>query len=357
MSKKVLVLPGDNIGPEIVTEAVKVLERVSEQFDLGIELDYAHLGGAALDAVGEPCPKETLDKARASDAILLGAVGGPQWDDVERHLRPEKGLLSIRSELDLFGNLRPAIMYPQLAHASSLKPEFVSGLDILIVRELVGGIYFGEPRGIRTLENGEREGFNTYKYNESEIRRIGKMAFEAAMVRGKRLCSVDKSNVLEATILWREIISDMAADYPEVALSHMYVDNAAMQLVKKPKQFDVMVTGNMFGDILSDTAAMLTGSIGMLPSASLDKDGGGMYEPCHGSAPDIAGQGVANPLATILSVAMMLRYSLNAVEAADAIEKAVSDVLDQGLRTGDIYTDGMTRVGTVEMGDAVVAAL
>ena len=357
MSKKVLVLPGDNIGPEIVTEAVKVLEKVSDQFNLGIELDYAHLGGAALDAVGEPCPQETLDKARASDAILLGAVGGPQWDDVERHLRPEKGLLTIRSELDLFGNLRPAIMYPQLAHASSLKPEFVSGLDILIVRELVGGIYFGEPRGIRTLDNGEREGYNTYKYNESEIRRIGKMAFEAAMVRGKRLCSVDKSNVLEATILWREVISDMAADYSEVELSHMYVDNAAMQLVMAPKQFDVVVTGNMFGDILSDTAAMLTGSIGMLPSASLDKDGGGMYEPCHGSAPDIAGQGVANPLATILSVAMMLRYSLDGVEAADAIEKAVSDVLDQGLRTGDIYTDGMTKAGTVEMGDAVLAAL
>jgi 3-isopropylmalate dehydrogenase len=357
MSKKVLVLPGDNIGPEIVTEAVKVLEKVSDQFNLGIELDYAHLGGAALDAVGEPCPQETLDKARQSDAILLGAVGGPQWDDVERHLRPEKGLLTIRSELDLFGNLRPAIMYPQLAHASSLKPEFVSGLDILIVRELVGGIYFGEPRGIRTLENGEREGYNTYKYSESEIRRIGKMAFEAAMVRGKRLCSVDKSNVLEATVLWKEVISDMAADYPEVELSHLYVDNAAMQLVMAPKQFDVVVTGNMFGDILSDTAAMLTGSIGMLPSASLDKDGGGMYEPCHGSAPDIAGQGVANPLATILSVAMMLRYSLDAVEAADAIEQAVSNVLDQGLRTGDIYTDGMRRVGTVEMGDAVVAAL
>ena len=284
MSKKVLVLPGDNIGPEIVTEAVKVLEKVSQQYSLGIELDYAHLGGAALDAAGEPCPQETLDKARASDAILLGAVGGPQWDDVERHLRPEKGLLTIRSELELFGNLRPAIMYPQLAHASSLKPEFVSGLDILIVRELVGGIYFGEPRGIRTLENGEREGYNTYKYNESEIRRIGRMAFEAAMVRGKRLCSVDKSNVLEATILWREVISEMAADYPEVELSHMYVDNAAMQLVMEPKQFDVVVTGNMFGDILSDTAAMLTGSIGMLPSASLDKDGGGMYEPCHDRA-------------------------------------------------------------------------
>ena len=357
MSKKVLVLPGDNIGPEIVTEAVKILEKVSDQFNLGIELDYAHLGGAALDAVGEPCPQETLDKARQSDAILLGAVGGPQWDDVERHLRPEKGLLTIRSELDLFGNLRPAIMYPQLAHASSLKSEFVSGLDILIVRELVGGIYFGEPRGIRTLENGEREGYNTYKYSESEIRRIGKMAFEAAMVRGKRLCSVDKSNVLEATVLWKEVISDMAADYPEVELSHLYVDNAAMQLVMAPKQFDVVVTGNMFGDILSDTAAMLTGSIGMLPSASLDKDGGGMYEPCHGSAPDIAGQGVANPLATILSVAMMLRYSLDAVEAADAIEQAVSNVLDQGLRTGDIYTDGMQRVGTVAMGDAVAAAL
>ena len=357
MTKKVLILPGDNIGPEIVTEAVKLLRRVDEKFQLGIELDYGNLGGAALDAEGVPCPQETLDKARQSDAILLGAVGGPQWDDVERHLRPEKGLLTIRSELDLFGNLRPAIMYPQLAHASSLKPEFVSGLDILIVRELVGGIYFGEPRGIRTLEDGQREGYNTYKYSESEIRRIGKMAFEAAMVRSKRLCSVDKSNVLEATVLWREVISEMAADYPEVELSHMYVDNAAMQLVKQPKQFDVLVTGNMFGDILSDTAAMLTGSIGMLPSASLDKQGAGMYEPCHGSAPDIAGKGVANPLATILSVAMMLRYSLNAPKAADAIERAVSAVLDQGLRTADIFTDGSQLVGTVEMGDAVVAAI
>ncbi|CAI8290878.1 MAG: 3-isopropylmalate dehydrogenase [Cellvibrionales bacterium UBA7375] len=357
MAKQVLILPGDNIGPEIVAEAVKVLERVDAIFGLDIQLDYAHLGGAGLDAEGSPCPPQTLEKARASDAILLGAVGGPQWDNVERHLRPEKGLLTIRSELDLFGNLRPAIMYPQLAHASSLKPEFVSGLDILIVRELVGGIYFGEPRGIRTLEDGQREGYNTYKYNESEIRRIGKMAFEAAMVRNKRLCSVDKSNVLEATVLWREIISDMAADYPEVELSHMYVDNAAMQLVMNPKQFDVVVTGNMFGDILSDTAAMLTGSIGMLPSASLDKDGGGMYEPCHGSAPDIAGQSIANPLATILSVAMMLRYSLNASEAANAIEQAVSQVLDSGLRTADIQTEGCKLVGTVEMGDAVVAAL
>ena len=357
MAKQVLILPGDNIGPEIVAEAVKVLERVDAIFGLDIQLDYAHLGGAGLDAEGSPCPPQTLEKARASDALLLGAVGGPQWDNVERHLRPEKGLLTIRSELDLFGNLRPAIMYPQLAHASSLKPEFVSGLDILIVRELVGGIYFGEPRGIRTLEDGQREGYNTYKYNESEIRRIGKMAFEAAMVRNKRLCSVDKSNVLEATVLWREIISDMAADYPEVELSHMYVDNAAMQLVMNPKQFDVVVTGNMFGDILSDTAAMLTGSIGMLPSASLDKDGGGMYEPCHGSAPDIAGQSIANPLATILSVAMMLRYSLNASEAANAIEQAVSQVLDSGLRTADIQTEGCKLVGTVEMGDAVVAAL
>lgn len=357
MAKQVLILPGDYIGPEIVAEAVKVLERVDAIFGLDIQLDYAHLGGAGLDAEGSPCPPQTLEKARASDAILLGAVGGPQWDNVERHLRPEKGLLTIRSELDLFGNLRPAIMYPQLAHASSLKPEFVSGLDILIVRELVGGIYFGEPRGIRTLEDGQREGYNTYKYNESEIRRIGKMAFEAAMVRNKRLCSVDKSNVLEATVLWREIISDMAADYPEVELSHMYVDNAAMQLVMNPKQFDVVVTGNMFGDILSDTAAMLTGSIGMLPSASLDKDGGGMYEPCHGSAPDIAGQSIANPLATILSVAMMLRYSLNASEAANAIEQAVSQVLDSGLRTADIQTEGCKLVGTVEIGDAVVAAL
>jgi 3-isopropylmalate dehydrogenase len=357
MSKKVLILPGDNIGPEIVAEAVKVLQRVDEKFSLGIELDYAHLGGAGLDTMGSPCPQQTLDKARQSDAILLGAVGGPQWDDVERHLRPEKGLLTIRSELDLFGNLRPAIMYPHLAHASSLKPEFVSGLDILIVRELVGGIYFGEPRGIRTLEDGQREGYNTYKYNESEIRRIGKMAFEAAMVRDKRLCSVDKSNVLEATVLWREVISDMAADYPEVELTHMYVDNAAMQLVMNPKQFDVVVTGNMFGDILSDTAAMLTGSIGMLPSASLGKNGGGMYEPCHGSAPDIAGQSIANPLATILSVAMMLRYSLGAPEVAMAIEQAVSSVLDSELRTADIQTEGCKLVGTVEMGDAVVAAL
>lgn len=355
--KKVLLLPGDHIGPEIVAEAVKVLEKVDQRFNLELAFESGLLGGAGVDAVGDPCPQATLDSARNSDAILMGSVGGPEWDAVERDLRPERGLLKIRSELGLFGNLRPAILYPQLADASSLKPEVVAGLDILIVRELTGGIYFGEPRGIRTLENGEREGFNTYKYSESEIRRIGKVAFEAAMVRDKRVCSVDKANVLEATVLWREITEEVAKDYPEVELSHMYVDNAAMQLVRAPKQFDVMVTGNMFGDILSDAAAMLTGSIGMLPSASLDKDGKGMYEPCHGSAPDISGQGIANPLATILSAAMMLRYSLNAPEAAQAIEEAVSNVLDQGLRTADIYTEGTRKVGTVEMGNAVVAAL
>lgn len=357
MSKKVLVLPGDYIGPEIMAEAVKVLQAVDAHFGLGIEMETGLLGGAAIDAHGVPLPDETLAMARAADAILLGAVGGPKWDNVERHLRPEKGLLGIRSELQLFGNLRPAILYPQLADASSLKPELVSGLNLLIVRELTGGIYFGEPRGIRTLENGEREGFNTYKYSESEVRRIGHLAFELARKRDKRVCSVDKSNVLEATVLWREVMEEVAADYPDVELTHIYVDNAAMQLVMAPKQFDVMVTGNMFGDILSDAAAMLTGSIGMLPSASLDQAGRGMYEPCHGSAPDIAGEGKANPLATILSVAMMLRYTLGSAEAAEAIEQAVSDVLDQGLRTPDIYSEGTRLVGTVEMGEAVLSAL
>jgi 3-isopropylmalate dehydrogenase len=357
MSKSVLVLPGDYIGPEIMAEAVKVLEKVDAGFQLGLELECGLIGGAALDQHGVPLPEETLQRAREVDAILLGAVGGPRWDDVDRHLRPEKGLLSIRSELQLFGNLRPAILYPQLAAASSLKPEIVSGLDILIVRELTGGIYFGEPRGIRTLENGEREGYNTYVYRESEIRRIAHLAFSLAQQRDRRLCSVDKSNVLEATILWREVVEEVAGEYPDVELSHMYVDNAAMQLVMRPKQFDVVVTGNMFGDILSDAAAMLTGSIGMLPSASLDQAGRGMYEPCHGSAPDIAGLGKANPLATILSVAMMLRYTLASPDAADAIEQAVSAVLDQGLRTPDIYAEGQNMVTTVEMGDAVVAAL
>ena len=357
MTKKVLILPGDYIGPEIIEQAQRVLVRVMDKFSLDYELDEALLGGAAIDAEGVPLPDETLAKARQADAILLGAVGGPKWDGVDRALRPEKGLLGIRSALGLFGNLRPALLYPQLADASSLKPEIVSGLDILIVRELTGGIYFGEPRGIRTLENGEREGYNTYVYSESEIERIGRLAVESARKRGGRLCSVDKSNVLEVTILWREVMDRLAPEYPDVELSHMYVDNAAMQLVMAPKQFDVLVTGNMFGDILSDAAAMLTGSIGMLPSASLDKEGRGMYEPCHGTAPDIAGQGKANPLATILSVAMMLRYSLDAGEAADAIEAAVSRVLDRGIRTPDIHTERTELVGTVAMGDAVLEEL
>ncbi len=358
MGKNVLVLPGDGIGPEIVTEARKVLELVNERHALGLEINEALVGGAAIDATGVPLPDETLAAAKAADAILLGAVGGPKWDtNPDFAIRPEKGLLGIRSQLELFGNLRPAILYPQLAHASTLKPEVVSGLDILIVRELTGGIYFGQPRGVREKEGGIREGFNTYVYDENEIRRIGRVAFEAARARGKRLCSVDKANVLEVTVLWREVMEELSAEYPDVELSHMYVDNAAMQLVRAPKQFDVVVTGNMFGDILSDAAAMLTGSIGMLPSASLDENGKGMYEPCHGSAPDIAGQGKANPLATILSVAMMLRYSLNAGEAADQIEAAVSKVLDQNLRTPDIMSEGMQVVSTAEMGDAVIAAL
>lgn len=358
MSKKILVLPGDGIGPEIVAEAVKVLEAIDRRFNMGLIIDHGLVGGSAYDATGFPLPEDSLHKALDADAILLGAVGGPKWDKLEdRSKRPEQGLLDIRKNLGLFGNLRPAILYPQLADASTLKPEVVSGLDILIVRELTGGIYFGQPRGVRTLENGEREGYNTYVYNESEIRRIGRVAFESAMKRSKKLCSVDKANVLEVTVLWREIMEEMSKEYPEVELSHMYVDNAAMQLVRAPKQFDVLVTGNMFGDILSDAAAMLTGSIGMLPSASLDKNNKGMYEPCHGSAPDIAGQGLANPLATILSVAMMLRYSLDQGVAADAIEAAVSKVLDQGLRTGDIFSEGMTRVSTSEMGEAVLAAL
>ncbi|TGD71401.1 3-isopropylmalate dehydrogenase [Mangrovimicrobium sediminis] len=357
MSKKILILSGDGIGPEIVSEAVNVLQAVDCSFGLDLELEDGLLGGAALDVHGEPCPQITLDQARSAEAILLGAVGGPKWDAAERQLRPERGLLKIRSELQLFGNLRPALLYPQLADASSLKPEVVAGLDILIVRELTGGIYFGEPRGIRTLDNGEREGFNTYRYSESEVRRIGHLAFDAARKRNGRVCSVDKANVLEATVLWREVMDELAPQYPDVELSHMYVDNAAMQLVMRPKQFDVIVTGNMFGDILSDAAAMLTGSIGMLPSASLDKDGRGMYEPCHGSAPDIAGQDKANPLATILSVAMMLRYTLAAPQAAEAIETAVSRVLDSGLRTADIASEGMRVVGTREMGAAVLAAL
>lgn len=357
MSKHIVILPGDGIGPEIMAEAEKVLSVVNEKFDLGISWEQQLLGGAAIDAHGVPLPDVTLDAARRADAVLLGAVGGPKWDTIERSIRPERGLLKIRSELNLFANLRPAILYPQLASASSLKPEIVAGLDILIVRELTGGIYFGQPRGIRVLENGERQGFNTDVYAESEIRRIAHVAFQLAQQRNKKVLSVDKANVLEVTELWKEVVTEVAKDYPDVQLSHMYVDNAAMQLVRAPKQFDVIVTGNLFGDILSDEAAMLTGSIGMLPSASLDQNKKGMYEPCHGSAPDIAGKGIANPLATILSVAMMLRYTVKADAAAKAIEDAVGRVLDQGLRTADIYTEGTKKVGTQEMGAAVVAAL
>ncbi|MGD8594378.1 MAG: 3-isopropylmalate dehydrogenase [Gammaproteobacteria bacterium] len=357
MNKKILVLPGDGIGPEIIAEAEKVLQRLQARFGLDIDLEHGLVGGSAYDKHGTPLPAETLEKAKTADAILLGAVGAPQYEHLDISVRPEKGLLGLRSELKLFANLRPAILYPQLAAASTLKPEIVSGLDIMIVRELTGGIYFGQPRGVRTLENGERQGFNTLVYSESEIERIARVAFDIARKRGKRVCSVDKANVLECTELWREVVTAVAKDYPDVSLSHMYVDNAAMQLVKAPKQFDVMVTTNMFGDILSDAAAMLTGSIGMLPSASLDANAKGMYEPIHGSAPDIAGQGVANPLATILSVSMMLRYSLNQADMADKIDQAVTKVLDQGLRTADIHSTGTEKVSTTQMGDAVSEAL
>ncbi len=357
MTKKIAVLPGDGIGPEIVAEAIKVLEALNTELNLGLEFEYGLIGGAAYDVHGSPFPQQTLDLAKQSDAILLGAVGGYKWESLDISVRPEKGLLGIRSELELFANLRPAILYPQLADASSLKPEIVSGLDIMIVRELTGGIYFGQPRGIRVLDNGERQGFNTLIYKESEIRRIAHSAFQAAQKRQGRLCSVDKANVLECTELWREVVTEVGKQYPDVALSHMYVDNAAMQLVRAPKQFDVIVTTNMFGDILSDCAAMLTGSIGMLPSASLNAEGKGMYEPIHGSAPDIAGKGIANPLATILSAAMMLRYTFNESAAADRIEQAVNDALDANVRTADIYSEGTQKVSTAQMGDAVVSAL
>jgi 3-isopropylmalate dehydrogenase len=357
MTKTLLVLPGDGIGPEIVAEAMKVLDALRAGAGLDVTVEYDLVGGAAIDATGGPLPASVLGKARAADAVLLGAVGGPRWDNLETARRPERGLLGLRKGMEVFANLRPAILYPQLADASTLRPEVVAGLDVLIVRELTGDAYFGEPRGIRTLPGGEREGFNTIVYRESEIERIARVAFEVARQRGHKVCSVDKANVLEATALWREVATRVAADYPDVQLSHMYVDNAAMQLVRAPTQFDVIVTTNMFGDILSDQAAMLTGSIGMLPSASLDAHGKGLYEPIHGSAPDIAGQGVANPLATILSLAMMLRYSLGRPELAQRVEQAVGRVLDQGLRTADIASPGTRRVGTAEMGDAVVAAL
>ncbi len=357
MSNKIAVLPGDGIGQEIVAEAVKVLECLKSDFGLAVEMEGGLVGGSAYDASGTPLPEDTLKLSKEADAILLGAVGGYQWESLDIAVRPEKGLLGLRAELELFSNLRPAILYPQLADASTLKAEVVSGLDLMIVRELTGGIYFGQPRGVRTLESGERQGYNTLVYAEHEIERIGHSAFKIAMKRDKRVTSVDKANVLECTELWREVMERVAKEYPEVELSHMYVDNAAMQLVRAPKQFDVMVTTNMFGDILSDCAAMLTGSIGMLPSPSRDANGKGMYEPIHGSAPDIAGQNIANPLATILSVSMMLRYSLNQVEMADKIDQAVNRVLDNGLRTKDIHSEGMQEVSCSAMGDAVVAAL
>jgi 3-isopropylmalate dehydrogenase len=354
--QRILVLPGDGIGPEIVNEALKVLDRVAEIEGLQLEIDEGLIGGAGYDGAGDPYPQATREMAREADAILLGAVGGPQYESLDRPLRPERGLLGIRSDLGLFANLRPAILYPQLAAASTLRPEVVAGLDLLIVRELTGDIYFGQPRGIEERA-GQRVGFNTAVYSEFEIERIARVGFEAAMQRGRRLCSVDKANVLEVSELWREVVIRVGREYPEVELSHMYVDNAAMQLVRAPKQFDVMVTGNIFGDILSDEAAMLTGSIGMLPSASLNAEKAGLYEPIHGSAPDIAGQDKANPIATVLSVAMLLRHSLGHEAAARRIEAAVGRVLDQGLRTADIFSEGCTQVGTAAMGDALVAAL
>ncbi|OYY93517.1 MAG: 3-isopropylmalate dehydrogenase [Hydrogenophilales bacterium 28-61-23] len=353
---KIAVLPGDGIGPEIVAQAVKVLN-VLKADGMKIEMEEAPIGGAGYDMAGDPLPEATFKLSREADAVLLGAVGDWKYDSLPRDDRPERGLLRIRKGLNLFANLRPALLYPELASASTLKPEVVAGLDLMIVRELTGDIYFGQPRGITTLENGEREGINTMRYNESEIRRIGRIAFDIAMKRNKKVCSVDKANVLETTELWRQVMIELAKDYPEVELSHMYVDNAAMQLVRAPKQFDVMVTGNIFGDILSDEASMLTGSIGMLPSASLDENNKGMYEPSHGSAPDIAGKDIANPLATILSVAMMYRYTFADMATADRIENAVKKVIAQGYRTGDIWTDGTMRVSCSGMGDAVVAAL
>ncbi len=353
---KIAVLPGDGIGPEIVAQAVKVLDVLAKD-GLKIELEYGDIGGAGYDAAGDPYPAATSKLAIDADAVLLGAVGGYRYDSLPRPMRPEQGLLRIRKELGLFANLRPAVLYPELASASSLKPEVVAGLDIMILRELTGDIYFGQPRGLRRTPDGEREGFDTMLYSESEIARIAHVGFGTAMKRGKRLCSVDKANVLETSVLWREVVMEVAKNYPEIELSHMYVDNAAMQLVRNPKQFDVILTGNMFGDILSDEASMLTGSIGMLPSASLDAHGKGLYEPIHGSAPDIAGQNVANPLATILSVAMMMRHTFGNEAAAARIENAVKKTLSEGLRTSDIHQEGMRKVGTREMGDAVAARL
>ena len=353
---KIAVLPGDGIGQEIIAQALRVLEAVRGD-GLDIEIQQAAIGGAGYDEQGDPLPASTLELAKAADAVLLGAVGGPQYDQLPRPMRPEQGLLRIRKELGLFANLRPALVYKELAAASSLKPELVENLDLMILRELTGDIYFGQPRGQRKTEDGDREGFDTMKYSESEIRRIAHVAFPIAGKRNRKLCSVDKANVLDTSILWREVVTEVGKEYPDIELSHMYVDNAAMQLVRAPKQFDVVLTGNMFGDILSDEASMLTGSIGMLPSASLDARNKGLYEPVHGSAPDIDGKNLANPLAMILSVAMMFRYTFGIEAAAQRIENAVVSVLQQGLRTPDIYQQGTTEVGTTQMGDAVVAAL
>ncbi len=354
---RITLLPGDGIGPEIMAVAVEVLTVIGEQLDLSFAFQEALMGGAAIEAKGEPLPAETLDLCKNSDAVLLAAIGGYKWDTLPRHLRPETGLLGLRAGLGLFANLRPAKILPQLLDASSLKREIVEGVDILVVRELTGGVYFGQPKGIFATETGEKRGVNTMAYTESEIDRIGRVGFETARKRSKRLCSVDKANVLEVSQLWRDRITALAAEYPDVELSHMYVDNAAMQLLRWPKQFDTIVTGNLFGDILSDAAAMLTGSIGMLPSASLGASGPGVFEPVHGSAPDIAGQDKANPLAQILSAAMMLRYGLNQPVAADRIEQAVLTVLDQGNRTGDIMSEGMTLLGCRAMGDAMIQVL
>lgn len=353
---KIAVLPGDGIGPEVVAQAVNVLQAVSDN-GFEIELQYAAIGGAGYDEAGDPLPAATLELARAADAILLGAVGGYKYDSLPRPMRPEQGLLRIRKELNLFANLRPAQLYPELADASTLKAEVVAGLDLMIVRELTGDLYFGQPRGIHVNADGEREGYNTMRYAESEVRRVAHIGFQIAMKRNKKLCSVEKANVLETSELWREVVIETARQYPEVELSHMYVDNAAMQLVRNPKQFDVILTGNIFGDILSDEASMLTGSIGMLGSASLDQNRKGMYEPIHGSAPDIAGKDTANPLATILSAAMMLRYTFGHDRLAERIENAVKKTISAGLRTADIYTAGTKLVGCTAMGDAVVAAL
>jgi len=354
---RITLLPGDGIGPEIMAVAVDVLTGIGKQFDLSFEFTEALIGGAAIDATGEPLPTDTLEKCRHSDAVLLAAIGGYKWDNLPRHQRPETGLLGLRAGLGLFANLRPATILPQLIDASTLKREVVEGVDIMVVRELTGGVYFGQPKGIFTTETGEKRGVNTMAYTEAEIDRIGRVAFETARKRQGQLCSVDKANVLEVSQLWRDRMTQLATEYPDVELSHLYVDNAAMQLVRAPKQFDTIVTGNLFGDVLSDAAAMLTGSIGMLPSASLGETGPGVFEPVHGSAPDIAGQNKANPLAQVLSTAMMLRYGLNQPTAADQIEQAVFKVLEKGYRTGDIMSAGMTLVGCQEMGQALIEIL